>query len=66
MHDRIVIYRHADEPSDPARAAKARLAGRGKRRLGRQALARGARWRRRVLGAMVSGVAVLAALQLAG
>lgn len=63
MHDRTVIHCNGGSPPDPAREARARLAGRSRRRLGRQALARAAQWRRRVLGAMVSGLAVLVALQ---
>jgi hypothetical protein len=63
MHDRTVSYRPGAHVPDPAREAKARLAGRRQRLLGRQALARGAHWRRCVLGAMTSGLAILVALQ---
>jgi len=63
MVDRTRSYRDGEQVHDPARRAQARLADRGKRRLAKLALVRGARWRRCVLGAMMSGVAVLAALQ---
>lgn len=65
MVDRIGSYRDGAQVPDPARQAQARLAGRGKRRAGRLALARGARWRRCVLGAMMSAVAVSAAMPFA-
>lgn len=65
MVDRTRIHRDGEQVPDPARQVRARLADRGKRRLGKLAPARSARWRRRVLGAMVSGVATLAALQFA-
>ena len=64
MHDSTISYRPGAHAPDPAREARARLAGRRKRLLARQALARGAHWRRCVLGAMTSGLAILVALQL--
>lgn len=63
MHDLTVSYRPGAHAPDPALEARARLAGRRKRLLGRQALARGARWRRCALGAMTSALAILVALQ---
>ncbi|WP_229491408.1 nucleoside diphosphate kinase regulator [Massilia sp. HP4] len=65
MVDRTRFYRDGGQVHDPARQARARLADRGKRRLGKLAPIRSARWRRCVLGAMLSGVAVLAAAQFA-
>lgn len=63
MVDRTRFHHDGGQVHDPARQAQARLADRGKRRLGKLAPIRSARWRRCVLGAMMSGVAVLAALQ---
>lgn len=63
MVDRTRFYRDGGQVHDPARQAQARLADRGKRRLGKLAPTRSARWRRCVLGAMMSGVAALAAAQ---
>ena len=65
MVDRTRFYRDGGQVHDPARQAQARLADRGKRRLGKLAPIRSARWLRCVLGAMMSGVAVLAAAQFA-
>jgi len=63
MIDRTRFHHDGGRVHDPARQAQARLSDRGKRRLGKLAPIRSARWRRCVLGAMMSGVAALAALQ---